>query len=572
MLSTRLLGADVTEASTRQNLVKRSQGSFLETERLFSRITSTFLNGDDRRRRLVVLVDDLDRCRRSRAVEVLEAMRVFFSFPGLVFVVAVNREEIELAITDTYEGMTLPRAGVYLEKVFQLGFPLPGKGLDELIQFIDLSLAELDIRVEDPALKRTVVDRFGRNLRNLKVFMNGFSFRRDLLGDEAGQLGDEMLLKWLFLDFAAPQTMASSIAKGTPDYLLAMEFLSRNCCLGQPDIADAYRARLGTHFGGALSAVVHSTLPDLPDGLERLDEIEQVTPPQFSELERDLRADGDVVSTLRVLGEGDEWLIDTNLSYLSLLATITQDLDLRVVAESEARSEESEVKANDSTTQLDEKLWIWNRVGDQLRRQGHLIQAHLAYLVAVTLRPEDPIHWTDLARSFRIASRYDAARAAFRTAVTAGPDSTYTIVELSYFFEIALHDDASAEIAYRRALALGSKLGSIPGNLSNVYARMDLLPEVLDAAALAVLREDTDSTKLNNFREALAANDESAPEADSDLVAVAQEVVDRAIEQQHRMFVDPGAAAVSAMMADFPTLSDAAADFVGLPFVGQRGP
>jgi formylglycine-generating enzyme required for sulfatase activity len=82
---------------------------------------------------LVVFVDDLDRCLPEKAVEVLEAIRLFFDVPGCIFCLGIDREVIERGIRLKYreyeqlgEEALPPISGArYLEKIVQIPFLLP---------------------------------------------------------------------------------------------------------------------------------------------------------------------------------------------------------------------------------------------------------------------------------------------------------------------------------------------------------------------------------------------------------------------------------------------------------------
>jgi hypothetical protein len=51
----------------------------------------------------VIVIDDLDRCLPEKALQVLEAIKLFLDVPGVVFLLAVDREVIEKAVTNKYE-------------------------------------------------------------------------------------------------------------------------------------------------------------------------------------------------------------------------------------------------------------------------------------------------------------------------------------------------------------------------------------------------------------------------------------------------------------------------------------
>jgi hypothetical protein len=82
---------------------------------------------------LVFLVDDLDRCLPDKAVEVLEAIKLFLEVEGCAFVLALDEEVIERGIAHRYrdyalqgrEGLTPITGAEYLEKLVHLPVRLP---------------------------------------------------------------------------------------------------------------------------------------------------------------------------------------------------------------------------------------------------------------------------------------------------------------------------------------------------------------------------------------------------------------------------------------------------------------
>ena len=76
--------------------------------------------------RLAVFVDDLDRCLPDKAVEVLEAIKLFLDVPGCVFVLGIACEVIEQGIKVCYKDYETQLNGAeYLEKIIQIPFALP---------------------------------------------------------------------------------------------------------------------------------------------------------------------------------------------------------------------------------------------------------------------------------------------------------------------------------------------------------------------------------------------------------------------------------------------------------------
>ena len=90
--------------------------------------------------RIILYIDDLDRCPPERVVEVLQAVHLILAFDLFVVVVAVDARWLERSLNEAYnpwmkaEGAA-PREPVhpfdahnYLEKIFQIPFSLPAMG------------------------------------------------------------------------------------------------------------------------------------------------------------------------------------------------------------------------------------------------------------------------------------------------------------------------------------------------------------------------------------------------------------------------------------------------------------
>ena len=74
-------------------------------------------------RPVVVIIDELDRCRPSYAVELLETAKHFFTVDHVVFALAVNRTQLAHAVRAVY-GAEFDASG-YLRRFFDIDFQLP---------------------------------------------------------------------------------------------------------------------------------------------------------------------------------------------------------------------------------------------------------------------------------------------------------------------------------------------------------------------------------------------------------------------------------------------------------------
>ena len=84
---------------------------------------------DGKANNLIVLVDELDRCRPSYALELLERIKHFFNVNGLLFVLAVDRAHLAHSIRSIY-GSGIDADG-YLRRFIDLEYRLPRPSGDD---------------------------------------------------------------------------------------------------------------------------------------------------------------------------------------------------------------------------------------------------------------------------------------------------------------------------------------------------------------------------------------------------------------------------------------------------------
>jgi hypothetical protein len=112
-------------------------------------------NDDGRPNRIILYIDDLDRCPSRKVVEVLEAVHLLLAFELFVVVVAVDSRWLSFALTDQLHALVPdsadsehPTPHDYLEKIFQLPFwvqPMVDDGRRSLVR----GLLEGNVRPAD---------------------------------------------------------------------------------------------------------------------------------------------------------------------------------------------------------------------------------------------------------------------------------------------------------------------------------------------------------------------------------------------------------------------------------------
>ncbi|MGH2549921.1 MAG: KAP family P-loop NTPase fold protein [Thermomicrobiales bacterium] len=125
-------------------------------------------------RRIVVFVDDLDRCLPANALDVLESMKLFFDVEGFVFVVGLDQEIAELAVLHKYADQgsapdSSPVSGNdYIKKIFQVPFGLPRIGTEQLQEYLNSVARNADFDADQ-------ANDFDANVRRHLDFLSGDS-------------------------------------------------------------------------------------------------------------------------------------------------------------------------------------------------------------------------------------------------------------------------------------------------------------------------------------------------------------------------------------------------------------
>ena len=95
---------------------------------------------------LIIMIDELDRCRPSYAVELLEVAKHLFAVDNVVFVLAVNRAGLAHSVKALY-GSDFDAEG-YLRRFFDLDFQLPKPSREQFVQAL-LETTKLTSILED---------------------------------------------------------------------------------------------------------------------------------------------------------------------------------------------------------------------------------------------------------------------------------------------------------------------------------------------------------------------------------------------------------------------------------------
>lgn len=185
----------------------------------FSEFQTSFedLLKESKIKKLVVLIDDLDRCLPKVTIETLEAVRLFMFSKSTAFVIAADEAMIEYAVRNHFPD--LPDEGDirtgfeyskrYLEKLIQVPFRIPALGEIESGMYITLLLIGSRLK-EDSAqfdkLLTVAIDKMKKPWENL-----GFTIEqlKEALGDQYTSVLNEITVSNQIADILAKNTQGN---------------------------------------------------------------------------------------------------------------------------------------------------------------------------------------------------------------------------------------------------------------------------------------------------------------------------------------------------------------------------
>lgn len=95
--------------------------------------------------KLVIFIDDLDRCNVENTLSMLEDIKLFLTIDNIIVVVALDMDKVEKAWELQYDNSGAKMVGRdHTEKMFQLKIPVPPKSDFDIKHYIDGIVGKLD--------------------------------------------------------------------------------------------------------------------------------------------------------------------------------------------------------------------------------------------------------------------------------------------------------------------------------------------------------------------------------------------------------------------------------------------
>ena len=218
--------------------------------------------------RIMVVVDDLDRCSSAKVVGALETIKLFLNTPETTFVIGADAEKIEEAIRSAYgveRDRRQPYSRDYLEKIVQLPFSIPEQGRRDVEGYVAMLVlrgytkpdgwrallaARQDILAKGPDVCASFTEWIGRhpsllldgaasaatqhlaralgatdvlvrglrgNPRQIKRFLNILELRSRIASANRLDVSPELLSKMTALEYTWPEFFTQVVETIAPD-------------------------------------------------------------------------------------------------------------------------------------------------------------------------------------------------------------------------------------------------------------------------------------------------------------------------------------------------------------------
>ena len=251
-------------------------------------------------KKLIIIIDDLDRCSPERIIDNLEAIKLFLNVENTAFIIGADPRIVRHAIEYRYKSQLINGndenrneriVNDYLEKLIQIPYNLPKLSDSEVETYITLLFCERDLDKESFAnvlkcfkefklkdrysvfsfsniqkalsedqiqklsssvsliakLSPIITESLYGNPRQIKRFLNTFMLRKKLAKvANIGDFKDDVLAKLMILEYAEPKLFEAlfdwqTSQKGKPNELSEIESICENAENIKIALAEKYK-------------------------------------------------------------------------------------------------------------------------------------------------------------------------------------------------------------------------------------------------------------------------------------------------------------------------------------------
>jgi hypothetical protein len=146
---------------------------------------------DSEGKRLVIFIDDLDRCSGQEAIKVLDSLKLFLGNSSCVFVLGMDHEIIAEAAAKKQSG-EIGRGRQYLEKLIQFPYHLPSISTEAIQRDLYPHVSRLG---EDSSMWELIRIAFDGNPRKVRRFINAYNMAALTLGGQTEEPSRDRLMR-----------------------------------------------------------------------------------------------------------------------------------------------------------------------------------------------------------------------------------------------------------------------------------------------------------------------------------------------------------------------------------------
>lgn len=210
----------LTERSLADAVEKFTEGQFTKYKAAKQSVSAlrealieyaNLLQAAEEKKPLVVIIDELDRCRPTYAIEFLETIKHLFSVPGVVFVLGIDRKQLATSASAVF-GQALD-GDAYLRRFIDFDCSLPRPNIHNYIRFEGPNIVARTTNVPASILSLAILDILGKlcdgahfSLRKANQFLTRLGC---VLSLAKAQYDDELPALLAFLREYDPQLFRS---------------------------------------------------------------------------------------------------------------------------------------------------------------------------------------------------------------------------------------------------------------------------------------------------------------------------------------------------------------------------
>jgi predicted KAP-like P-loop ATPase len=147
-------------------------------------------------KRIVIFVDDLDRCSPKKALELFESIKAFLDIEGFIYVIGLSHETVSKIITQEYNIHGIS-GDDYIKKIIQIPIHTPNWISDDIKDLVKFLISKLNHEyrqlIDNDTSVNIISESIEKNPREIKRFLNNLIVALEIFKKKNIKL-DELLI------------------------------------------------------------------------------------------------------------------------------------------------------------------------------------------------------------------------------------------------------------------------------------------------------------------------------------------------------------------------------------------